>query len=323
MPQNRFLALILLAGSPAFAVDSQLLSLVMPDAKVLAGINVSSARNSAFGQYLLSRIPASDQGLQTLISTTGFDPRQDLQEILMASAAQSNSTSGLVLARGSFDSTKITAALPGQQAQNYDGATLITPNGGNNRGAVAFIGNSIALIGDPASVKAALDRQNNPVSINPNLSAQAQTLSAANDAWSISLASPASLFPGGSMAQASSSQVSALVRNIQSSSGGVKFGDGSAQFTGQAVADTPDNANALMDVIRLIATMMAANAGTDRNPQIALIAQLLPTLQITTEGQAVNLALTVPETQLEALVNTASPGPGSHGVDSRAHRQRN
>ena len=35
---------------PATAADPQLLNLVMPDAKVLAGVNVDQAKTSPFGQ---------------------------------------------------------------------------------------------------------------------------------------------------------------------------------------------------------------------------------------------------------------------------------
>ena len=45
------LVLLILAGSLP-AADQQLVNMVMPDAKVVAGINVDSARNSPFGTFL-------------------------------------------------------------------------------------------------------------------------------------------------------------------------------------------------------------------------------------------------------------------------------
>jgi hypothetical protein len=310
MRQTALLALTLLVGLPAFAVDPQLLNMVMPDARVMAGVNVTNARNSIFGQFMLAKIPAGDAGLQKLISLTGFDPRQDLSELLMATSAQQGSKSALVLARGNFDVAKITAALKGQQPQNWDGAVLITSANAKDNGAVAFLNNSIAIAGDVTSVKAALDRQNNANSIDPALGAKVQALSEADDAWTVSIASPASLLPIGAAVDTSGNQITGILKNIQSSSGGLKFNDQNVNVSGQAIADTPQNAGALGDVIRLVATLASANAGA--NAQAAAAAQILQSLQITTDGTAVNLALTVPESQLESFLNTAGSLPGLH-----------
>ncbi|MDQ1471264.1 MAG: hypothetical protein QOJ99_2744, partial [Bryobacterales bacterium] len=75
----------LLLSASAFAADQQLLNLVMPDAQIMAGANVTTAKISPFGQYLLTQIGANDKGLQDFITKTGFDPRQDVTEILAAS----------------------------------------------------------------------------------------------------------------------------------------------------------------------------------------------------------------------------------------------
>ena len=59
-------ALLMVFSGALPAVDSQLLNLIMPDAKVLAGVNVATAKASPFGQYVLSQISANDSGLQQL-----------------------------------------------------------------------------------------------------------------------------------------------------------------------------------------------------------------------------------------------------------------
>src|SRR5689334_5863054 len=94
----------------AAAVDQQLLSLVMPDAKVLAGANVEQARNSLFGQYVLTTLQPDDKGLQDFAALTGFDPRRDVREVLVASNGVPGSKTGLALARGTFDPGRIAAA---------------------------------------------------------------------------------------------------------------------------------------------------------------------------------------------------------------------
>jgi hypothetical protein len=228
----------------------------------------------------------------------------------MVSPAQQGSKTVLVLARGNFDVAKITAALKGQQAQTYDGATLILPTNAKDNGAVAFLNGSIAIAGDAASVKSALDRQNTANSIDATLAAKAQSLSAAEDAWSVSIVSLGSLLPASAAANALSNQITGILKDVQSSSGGVKFNDQTFNITGQAIADTPQNAGALGDVIRLIVALVNTNAGA--NAQAAAAAQLLQSLQITTDGNVVNLALAFSESQLEAFVTTAGSVPGLH-----------
>ena len=70
---------------PAKAADPQLVGLVMPDAQVLAGVNVEQAKVTPFGQYVLSQIRTSDPQFQELIALTGFDPTRDVREVLVAS----------------------------------------------------------------------------------------------------------------------------------------------------------------------------------------------------------------------------------------------
>jgi hypothetical protein len=297
------LALNILAGS-AFAADPALLNLVMPDAQVMAGVNVTNSTVTPLGTFLVTHL-SNDPGLQQFIAQTGFDPTKDLTEMLAASNGSKTATSGLVLAKGNFDVAKIVAQVAqgsSQQVSTYAGATLITGTNAKESHAVAFIGSSIAVTGDVASVKAALDRSGGVNSIDPALATQVQTLSTTEDAWSVSLASLGSLFPGGAAAEGGAGQTLQLVKNIQSSSAGLKFGN-SLQFTAQAVADTPQDASALGDVIKMIASLAAMSAAN--NKDAAAIAQALQSLQVTTSGATVNLSASLPEAQVEALLSAA------------------
>src|SRR3982750_4518317 len=96
---------------PAKAADPQLLNLMMPDAKVLAGVNVDQAKTSPFGQYVLTQMHLQDTHLQELTTATGFDPTRDGHELLLATNGGTNSQSGLVLARGNFDPNRINSLV--------------------------------------------------------------------------------------------------------------------------------------------------------------------------------------------------------------------
>jgi hypothetical protein len=312
MRQTAVLLGLFVTGATAFAADPQLLNMVMPDAKVLAGVNATSARISPFGQFVISKLGMLGQEPQKFIAATGFNPLQDVSEVLIASAADPTHPGGLLLARGNFNVDKIAAAASGNgaaQVQTYNAGTLIeVPVVANGQQltthAVAFIGNSIAIAGDLPSVKAAIDRNGTANSIDTALALKVRDLSAAGDEWLVSATSIASLLPpnAGAGASGPAAQVLPLLKNIQSFSGGVKFGD-TVQVTGQAVTTDPSNAAALNAVIRLAVSLASVNTPAN-NPELATVLQWLQGVQVTTADAAVNVALAIPETQIETLVNS-------------------
>jgi hypothetical protein len=91
-----------------------------------------------------------------------------------------------------------------------------------------------------------------------------------------------------------------VLKSVQSFNGGIKFGS-DVQITGQAVADTAQNAASLAAVVKLGVNLLSMNSGKDA--QAAQLAQLLQTIQVSTSGTDLNLAMTVPESQAEALLN--------------------
>src|SRR5258708_20373405 len=171
------------------AADPQLVSLLMPDAKVVAGINVEQARNSPLGQFMLTRMQNGDEGFAKLAATIGFDPRRDLREVLIGTVGQPGQQ-GLVLARGTFDAARIFAAarLGGHTVETYNGVDILTGKGDSLTHAVTFLDGSIAVAGDLASVHAAIDRHSAANgALDPALAAQIDQLSNSQDAWPVSI----------------------------------------------------------------------------------------------------------------------------------------
>src|SRR3954471_18295531 len=122
MKAQLFSATLLAAFSGVLsAADPQLLNFVMPDAKVIAGVNVEQAKGTQFGQFVLNQLQTQDGDLQKLVTLTGFDPRRDVRELLVASNGVQDKT-GLALAKGQFDVPKITALaiLHGVISENYN-----------------------------------------------------------------------------------------------------------------------------------------------------------------------------------------------------------
>ena len=278
------------------AADAQLLNLVPANAKVIAGVNVDQARTSPFGQFVLSLVPV-DAHLQEFVAMSGFDPRNDIHEILVASTGPGEAASNLVMAKGNFDVQKLLGLLPkGSIAQNYAGAQLVVAGKGE-QGAFAFLDATTAIAGDAASVKAALDRRLSNNSLDPAIAARISELSAIDDAWAVSTLPLSSLTPADHKAPGNNLLAGELVNKIQQTSGGIKFGS-SVVVSAQALTGDAKDALALRDVVKFLSMMAQSSAPKEAAPAVALIQNL----NVTTEGPALNLELSIPEAQLEALV---------------------
>jgi len=273
---------------------------LMPNAKAVAGVNVGQAKTTPFGQFILARMSAENN----LTAKTGFDPRTDLEEVLIGIAGPAPQQS-LVLARGTFNTQVIFAAAEaaGHTVESYNGIPILTGKENSLTHAVAFLGTSIAIAGDLDTVQGAIDRRSATSSaIDPALAAQIGQLSDSLDAWSISTVPLATLTNQKLPDQQLNTFLSSdLLKSILQTSGGVKFGQ-TVQFSGQAVADSSQNATALADVVRFLGNMAQANAPA---AAATAIASLMQSLSVQTDGNTINLAAALPESQLENLVRTA------------------
>ena len=300
-------ALLALGAGSLPAMDSQLLSLVMPGAQVLADVNVEQAKATPFGQYVLAQIQSNGQHLQNLETLTGFDPSRDLTELLLASTAP-GPKNGLVLARGVFDAAKISAAATqgGATSETYKGVTILV--GPKANGAVAFPSPSLAIAGDLADVKGAIDRLSVPAQLNQALAALVAAEASANeDAW-VASTLPPSAFP--QAAQNGAPVEAGVFQNITQFSGGVKFGN-TVALTGQAQTQRAEDAASLASVLQFLANMAATNSKT-----AGPLAGVIGSTAISAQGNTVTVTASLPEDQFQQLVKQHAP----RGQTSRAPR---
>jgi hypothetical protein len=294
---------------PAQAADSRLLGLVMPDAKVLAGVNVDQAKATPFGVYVLGQIAPQDQGLQQLATLLGFDPRRDVSELLVASTAVSGST-GLAVARGVFDPAQIAAAalLAGATSEVFDGINILEDPKQTN--GVAFLDPTLVVVGDVANVKAAIDRQsqNKPSVLPSALSSQVDLWSRTEDAWVVATVPPSllKLAPGAPQVPGLTGQ--SAFATVQQIAAGVKFGS-TVALTAQAQTDTAENAASMAGALQFLANL--AQMQTAQNPHAGA---LLKSLTVTAQGVNVNIGLSLPADQFEQLVK---PRPAARARASK------
>jgi len=327
----RLIPVILAVQAAAFAADPSLLRMVMPDAKVIAGIQVAQTKNSLFGQFVLSHMQVDDAGFQKFAAQTGFDPLRDVSEILIASNWQSSSPESkwLVMARGTFNLTKIghAAEAHGAQPSNFQGVDLYSysapvkstaakPDAANPdapnpdatkptvENGIAFLDASTALLGDLSSVKAAIGRWKGNVPANDALIAKVRDVSAKNDFWFVTLV-PVSEFAGAMPdANLGGAMKGNLLAGISQASGGVRFGD-TVSISAEAIARSDKDAQALVDVVKFVAGMVQLNR--DNNPTAGQVATLLDTLDCKAAGNVTTISLAIPETQLEQMLANMRP----------------
>ena len=309
-PLRFFAAILLAATSAPAAVDPALLDLVMPDAQVLAGMQVQQSLASPFGQYILTQVPAND-GVTRFAAATGLDLRRDVREILMASVDgrldAGSASPGLILVRGTFQPGRIAAlaTLAGSNVTSENGLVVITPPQNAAGTSFAFLDSSTLVLGDRASVKSALARHAANASFAGPLAQQAQIASGANDAWVTTLTPLAQFMKG-----ANTPLPPALLQTIAGISAGVHFDSAAVTLLGEVSTPSAKDAQSMADGLKFLAAMLQANK--NRNPQAAT---LLQGAQFTADGPLMRISLSVPEQQMEEIF--VLPGAKPKKIASR------
>jgi hypothetical protein len=301
-------------GLSAFAsVDTALLSMVPAQAKIIGSLDVSQARNSDFGQYLLSKAQNEDEHFQEMVDQTGFDPRRDLQTIVFATSgpgATGKSSSFVILARGNFDPGRIKtlATSKGAAITNYRGFDIIvhTHDKGQQQTAICFPDAGVAVMADLATLKQVIDSRSMPTTIDRALQSKINAIGNNNDAWYVSLVGGS--FLADHMEKDAAPQAKAL-QGVLESSGGVKLG-AMIETTFDAVTRSAQDATSLSDVIRFFASMIQMQRQND--PRAGILATALDGMTLEISGAGVHFTVSLPEKSLEQLAEAAPHKMGGH-----------
>jgi hypothetical protein len=301
-------ATLLTAFSGALsAADPQLLNLVMPDAKVLAGVNVDQAKGTQFGQFVLNQLQTHDAQMQQLVALTGFDPRRDVSELLVSSDGVAGSKTGLALARGNFDIAKITAAatVAGAATEVYNGFTILE-DPKNKEAGIVFLDPTRVAAGDIASVKGAIDRLKTPQLLPAAVIVKVNQWSLSQDAWGIATVPPDSLVPAN--APGAQNPLFNVGKSVQAAAGGVKFG-ALVVFSGEAQCDTAQNAKTLGDMIQLLINMAQMQANLDPTA-----AALIKSVTVTANGNLMKIQASLPQDVFQQLLQQSHKKPATSGM---------
>ncbi len=292
------------AVSASAAVDPALVALIPADATIVSGVNVTQSKASSFGRFVLSQMNVDNTGAQSFISETGFDPRRDLNDVMVATTGTSDKPSAIVIGRGVFSPARLLEAAKahGATVTSYRGVDIAT----HNDGSIAFVDASIALAGTDKLVRAALDqRALNATKLPDSVLQKMQELSAANDVWFYSTVSPADFFVG-KMADPNvgGPMKDGLLQAVLQAAGGIKFKDTEARVSGEAITRSDKDATALADVLRFLAQIVQSNG---QNQRASEFAALLSKLELTTAANVMKLSMSIPEDLLERVFAKRSP----------------
>ncbi len=302
------------AVSALASVDSGLLAMVPAGSKIIGGVDVTKARNSAFGQYVLAKAQADDAHFQEMINETGFDPRRDLQSILFAASGPSGQSSFAILARGTFDQSRIktlAAVKGGAGIMTYGGVDMIVDkkNGAGMQSAVGFLDTGVAAMADLTTLKQMIDNRGLPTILDADLKSKINSIGNASDVWFVSLLGGADFLTehmgGGAQAK--------TLQGVTQSSVGVKLGS-TIDTTVDAETRSPQDAQALSDVIRFMTSMVQMQRQSDA--RAGVLANALDGMTLQNTGTSVHFAVSVPEKTLEQLAEAGGKGAvglkGSH-----------
>lgn len=304
MKPIRTALLTIVATMAAFGADPALLKMIPGDSAFIAGIRADQIRTSRFGQFLLDQLKSEEANMNKLISATGFDPRRDLTELVVASSDSRGKGKSVVVAKGHFDVNKIAAfaKTEGGGVTSYNGINVMGAHPGS-KGMLAVLDSSTAIAGDADAVKGAIDRfKGSAATLDPKTMNKIAELSTRYDAWmvSASLTRLADDFRDPNLGGAMNNN---LFSSMESVLGGVRFG-ANVEVMAEAMMRSEKDASAMVDVIKFLAGMMQMNTQNDK--RASQFANLLDKMDLKSSGNQFRMTLAIPEDILEGILKPVS-----------------
>jgi hypothetical protein len=287
-----FFAVLLALAPLASAADSALLDLIMPDAKVVFGANVSRILASPLGKNFTGKEPQVGAALAGFAAATGFNLARDLEEILVATTGGPKDAPTLVVLRGIFDKERVRAFAKsnGAAVSTYNGLEIYTGarNMGTEKvsGAFAVIDQSIVIGGPLEQVRAAIRGRSQGAKISADLSRKIAVLSENYDAWFVSIVPASGL--ASRLDDSKTAATAEMLKSIEQLSGGVKFAEG-LEFAAEILSHTRRDAERLGGGLQTIAAVLQNNPST-KCPDC---------LKIRIEDATVHVSLIVPASVIQ------------------------
>lgn len=242
----------------AGAADPEMMNLVMPDARIVIGMNVSRVLASPIGQTIKTLMraqltQAGPQWNQQLAGLGGSDITRYVQEVLIAGAgAAGKDPPFLMVVRGSLDPLR-------EQFQKewhsniteYEGVPIFHGTAQGNS-AIALLNGSLALLGQPAEVKAAIRRRSHGTHLPSALVEKTKQLGRQYDVWMIATGP----IPTGPNVSAGGLK-SDFLNRMESFQGGVRLSP-DLHLSIEVVAGTEKDATAMAEGVHWLYNLIQA-----------------------------------------------------------------
>jgi hypothetical protein len=257
------------------SVNPAFRSLIAPDTKALASVNLDKLKASLF--YKRHQSELDFPFLDAMSERIGLDPRRDLSDILIAW----NGKEPAVMARGSFDKDTLSPKLVslGMRRTKYKSYTLF----GDERGALAFAKHGVAVGGPAETVRTELDLASNgnggvPGELQPRLA----SVPRGDQIWAVSRGGLA--FAETPMRSDIESALSNIVGYINATSFGIGF-DSGTHVAAEIICVSDQGAQRVRDALR--GSIGLARLATGDNEWDML--KLYDSIQVSQDQQTVRI----------------------------------
>jgi hypothetical protein len=276
-------------------IDPALAALVPPDATMLAGLRIDAIRATPLYQKMLARKHLDR--LDEFARQTGFDPRRDVRELLIAS----NGKDIIVAARGTFN----VRAFEGMTRSTYKGSTLYT----RDRRTVALIDNSTAIAGTLEAVRAALDRRGSGDRSGPaDLLARARQIPPENQIWYVSNGFD-NLLTGRIPEDGNAANAGRILRSLENTTAAADLRTGlNGYLNGQCHTDA--DAKNLGDAARGLVGLGRLSV-PEKQPEML---RVWDGIKVDQQQRTVKITVAIPPDLIDKLIDLVGSEPRLHGL---------
>jgi hypothetical protein len=305
---NLWRSVLVLTVLPALAAaaDPDMMNLVMPEAKTVMEINIAKIMASPIGAAMRDGIhqgmaaqlkgelsKAKPQLQEQLAALAEIDWSQDVRDIVVARGPGKEPPT-LIIVRSSLDPARIKAIKEFTgSATEYEGVPMLVSTKADS-GAIAFLENSIVVLGQTADVKSAIHRRGQHTALPAALAAQMAKYGE-DDIWLAStetITAPA--MPAEAAKSPAGAQVAQFAEKVAGLNGGLRFSP-DFDLSADLEARTEKGAAEMAQGMRWLTGMVQSQAKSSGQS-----ARGLEAFKFHLNGKHILMSLHVPEEQLRA-----------------------
>ncbi len=297
------------ASAQGVTLDPGLAALLPANATTLVGVEVERLKATPAWRRFEEQ-HARDSHFEEFVQETGFDPRRDVQELLVASTGEKQF---LAAARGVFDVSALGRKLREKNAtvESYRGFELFGPPAKAERqpqdpGRFCFLDTRTALAGSRSEVLAALDRKAGggaSLASNQALLARAQQIGGTHQVWVVS-DNPCQIvrrnFPGRRDGQASN--FARIFQSMKTTTFALDLTQG-LDLRAAGVCGSAQDAKALADAVRGLVAIGRLSA-SDQEPALLSV---FDGIQVEEHNNELGITVRLEQSSFDKLLDKTGP----------------